>query len=632
MNIPPSFNLSGNKQKAVELRSQAQQLYNFISNQADQGGINFFTKSITLQDGSIISVVTKKEGSFNLRTGTISIYGTPSSISVTNKYIDILLMLDSRNINEPTLKIVRSGDTIKLVPVDTKVGWYYSWTNGVNLACSIKAWDSNDIVINSKTITLDMSTVPYLPRRMIKAAAAFTSTSGCIVIGSLNATNVMFYVYLFNKELLTLIGFFTGYTSVQDLILTRKVTKSKITIAVNRDDSTLETVSFSKQEDGSYIKSVNILYSKPPILTSTEVTSGSSNTSINSSTEEDPRTYVNQYGVTVHYPDINVDTTISTGYSSKIQEIGISTNPYSNSRLTDTFLFNINKQDITDTNEISLYFNYLSEKRSRIKDISPYTYIFKSRWPVDSNRYFESIEGSAEITDTYNDESTYIFKQANIEIENPIIPIINLAPINKTQSAVFNKYPIIGAWSPEVSMDVGDEIFTSYSEIDITPIFTDSSIVIYLDNTKSSSGFHVNSVSPTTQNVTFIDTSTIKIKVRGVLVDTIVISNSSQTSARTYFTPLSIIYINGVVTYKSQTSINGVSMSTAPPCLGSVYAYNSNMLVVKFNRKTFNYSLTDQLLIFPIDKGEVQPRIIHRIDLPSDEVFTKIGLTSYDKI
>lgn len=74
--IPPSFFISGDENRAISLRAQASQFYNFVANQAEIGGVNLILKNKILEDGSIISIRTSKEGLYGHRTGTVSIFGS----------------------------------------------------------------------------------------------------------------------------------------------------------------------------------------------------------------------------------------------------------------------------------------------------------------------------------------------------------------------------------------------------------------------------------------------------------------------------------------------------------------------------------------------------------------------------
>lgn len=80
MNIPPSFRFTGDRERALSLRSEALIFSNFINSQAELGGVSFLHREQKLSDGSTISVTTRK-GDYNLRTSAISIFGIPVPVS-----------------------------------------------------------------------------------------------------------------------------------------------------------------------------------------------------------------------------------------------------------------------------------------------------------------------------------------------------------------------------------------------------------------------------------------------------------------------------------------------------------------------------------------------------------------------
>ena len=77
-NIPPVIRFYGDREKALGLKSQALQFGLFIGQQAEIGGIPFASRSTRLSDGSIISVITKKESIYSHRSTIISIITQPS--------------------------------------------------------------------------------------------------------------------------------------------------------------------------------------------------------------------------------------------------------------------------------------------------------------------------------------------------------------------------------------------------------------------------------------------------------------------------------------------------------------------------------------------------------------------------
>jgi hypothetical protein len=94
MNTPPSFSFSGNKDRALSLKSEAHQFCRFVENQAEVGGISTFNRARLLEDGSTITVTTKKENNYNIRTSSINIVGAGSlpineDIQVFSTYMDI---------------------------------------------------------------------------------------------------------------------------------------------------------------------------------------------------------------------------------------------------------------------------------------------------------------------------------------------------------------------------------------------------------------------------------------------------------------------------------------------------------------------------------------------------------------
>lgn len=93
-NIPPSFSFKGDRQKSISLRAQARQFYNFIVNQAELGGVPFINRSLVLSDGSIISVVSKKESIYGHRTGTIFINTAPTIKEVLNEEIFYITLME----------------------------------------------------------------------------------------------------------------------------------------------------------------------------------------------------------------------------------------------------------------------------------------------------------------------------------------------------------------------------------------------------------------------------------------------------------------------------------------------------------------------------------------------------------
>lgn len=84
MNIPPSFRFTGDKERALSLKSEALQFSKFTNNQAELGGVSFLHRERVLTDGSIISVTTHK-GGYNLRTNTITIFGQSTPVSIIKK-------------------------------------------------------------------------------------------------------------------------------------------------------------------------------------------------------------------------------------------------------------------------------------------------------------------------------------------------------------------------------------------------------------------------------------------------------------------------------------------------------------------------------------------------------------------
>lgn len=93
-NIPPSFSFKGDRQKSISLRAQARQFYNFIVNQAELGGIPFINRSLVLSDGSIISIVSKKESIYGHRTGTIFINTVPTIKEVLNEEVLYITLME----------------------------------------------------------------------------------------------------------------------------------------------------------------------------------------------------------------------------------------------------------------------------------------------------------------------------------------------------------------------------------------------------------------------------------------------------------------------------------------------------------------------------------------------------------
>lgn len=90
MDTPPSFFFSGNIEKSISLKAQAHQFYNNVCTQAKIGGVLFLSRNKTLADGSTISVTTKSEGNFGIRTGVVSIF----TISDVSKELDEIYTLE----------------------------------------------------------------------------------------------------------------------------------------------------------------------------------------------------------------------------------------------------------------------------------------------------------------------------------------------------------------------------------------------------------------------------------------------------------------------------------------------------------------------------------------------------------
>lgn len=79
---PPSFSFKGDKNKAMSLKSQALQLYDFTVRAARLGGVNSVARSFTLSDGSIISFHSSKQSNYNNQLGKITIF-SPFTSEVT---------------------------------------------------------------------------------------------------------------------------------------------------------------------------------------------------------------------------------------------------------------------------------------------------------------------------------------------------------------------------------------------------------------------------------------------------------------------------------------------------------------------------------------------------------------------
>jgi len=84
MLVPPSIYFSGNQYRAISLKSKALKFYQFVTTQADIGGVAFINRSLQLEDGSLIKVSSFKESNYGLRTGHIAIFGI-STTPVTKK-------------------------------------------------------------------------------------------------------------------------------------------------------------------------------------------------------------------------------------------------------------------------------------------------------------------------------------------------------------------------------------------------------------------------------------------------------------------------------------------------------------------------------------------------------------------
>jgi hypothetical protein len=70
---PPSFSFKGDKNKAMSLKSQALQLYDFTVRAARLGGINSISRTFTLSDGSTISFRSAKQSNYNNIVGRVII-------------------------------------------------------------------------------------------------------------------------------------------------------------------------------------------------------------------------------------------------------------------------------------------------------------------------------------------------------------------------------------------------------------------------------------------------------------------------------------------------------------------------------------------------------------------------------
>ena len=222
MNIPPAFNMSGNLDRAISLRAQARQFYNFIANQAEVGGVDFLCRSFQLDDGSIISVNTRKERNYNNRTGTISIVGAGVSVYLPLKQLAIVYPDVSKAIDARTL--FSSDDQWNIPVMDSSFG-----ADSFNIGD--RYWVDKDSI---ESISWNLNKLYY---RGIEIISPFTNTilSGAIQHASATELKVWIARTVSQVYLLTVTKS-AGIWSVSSYILVNLTVPSTIVGLTFSDD------------------------------------------------------------------------------------------------------------------------------------------------------------------------------------------------------------------------------------------------------------------------------------------------------------------------------------------------------------------------------------------------------------
>ncbi len=108
---PPKFSFKGDRNKAISLKAQARQFYNFIANQAELGGLSFLSRSVVLSDGSVITAMSKQNSIYSIRSGFIVINTAPSKtlLKEANYYLEsgfldhVSIAIGNQNTYKPSI-------------------------------------------------------------------------------------------------------------------------------------------------------------------------------------------------------------------------------------------------------------------------------------------------------------------------------------------------------------------------------------------------------------------------------------------------------------------------------------------------------------------------------------------------
>lgn len=217
MRIPPAFRYKGDILKAVKLKAQALQFYNFSVNQLEIGGVSFASKKLPLEDGSLISIVIRKEGIYQAITGVITIFGnTVKAISkvAAKAYPTFFISSGNRRVYDKSADLDTgfsvlndTYDYFSGAGYHTTGGYWNSTNNNIYPFINKTANDSGSWTNGSdKTLRWDRAGNVYLN----KNAIVFTISS-YVYLGVLSVS----YVLTKKNEL---IGFFYN-TSTSTLIL-----------------------------------------------------------------------------------------------------------------------------------------------------------------------------------------------------------------------------------------------------------------------------------------------------------------------------------------------------------------------------------------------------------------------------
>jgi len=234
--IPPSFDFKGDRKTAISLKGPALSFYNHVSRQAEREGLPFIKRSQALPDGSIISIFSKKESSYNNRVGKITIVSPYTAVStIPTSGSSVYITIGSTITSTPTSAIFSfaSVNPITLSTIDT-TGVFKNRFNQPYVSLT-------PVIFNAPEYTDPSAGLP--PVNRICNSIQYTSTGEPIV-----------YTGLLNPQIVPTLVRGTSQVSYRNIRYVGSDSKDIVVFDVFADDTKLYVLTGNNDEHDRYGK------------------------------------------------------------------------------------------------------------------------------------------------------------------------------------------------------------------------------------------------------------------------------------------------------------------------------------------------------------------------------------------